>query len=170
MDLVALLARCIDLELEAAELYTVLARRAAGDAELVELWSAMADDERRHARKLATWRELVAAESPDHRPQASGFSAGVAALEVLLQESLDAAVDADEDEAFALALGLEASELDAIYTTLLQASPLARFPDFAVTVRHETSGHHERLLEAARRRCRSERARLRLAILAAHEH
>lgn len=170
MDMLALLARCVDLELEAAELYTVLARRAAGDAELVALWSAMAEDERKHARKLATWRELVAAEPPEHRPRASGFVAGVAALEVLLRESLDAAVDADEDEAFALALGLEASELDAIYTTLLQASPLARFPDFAVTVRHETSGHHERLLAAARRRCRSERARLRLAILAAHEH
>jgi rubrerythrin len=170
MDLVALLARCIELELEAAELYAVLARRAAGDAELVALWSAMADDERRHARKLATWRELVAAEPPEHRPQASGFVAGVDATEALLQESLDAAVDADEDEAFALALALEASELDAIYTTLLQASPLARFPDFALTVRHETSGHHERLLDAARRRCRSERVRLRLAILAAHEH
>jgi rubrerythrin len=169
MDLLTLLGRCIDLELEAAELYTVLARRAAGDAELVALWSAMADDERQHARKLATWRELVAAGPSEHRPQASGFIASIEALEALMQESLDAAVDADEDEAFALALGLEASELDAIYTTLLQASPLARFPDFAVTVRHETSGHHERLLEAARCRCRSERALLRLAILAARE-
>lgn len=167
--MLVLLARCVDLELEAAELYTVLARRAAGDAELVALWSEMADDERRHARKLATWRELLAAEPPEHRPQASGFLAGIAALEALLQQSLDAAVDANEDEAFALALELEASELDAIYTTLLQASPLARFPDFAVTVHHETSGHHDRLLAAARRRCRSDRSRLRLAILAAHE-
>lgn len=170
MDMLRLLDRCIALEFGAAELYAVLARRAQDDAELVALWSAMANDERKHARKLATWRELLAAEPPEHRPQASGFVAGVAALEVLLQESLDAAVEADEDEAFALALGLEASEIDAIYTTLLQASPLARFPDFAVTVRHETSGHHARLLEAARGRCRGERARLRLAILAAHEH
>ena len=53
--------------------------------------------------------------------------ADVDALEALLQDSLDAAVDADDDEAFALALGLEASELDAIYTTLLKASPLSRF-------------------------------------------
>lgn len=170
VDMLVLLGRCVDLELEAAEVYAMLARRAAGDAELVALWSTMAEDERAHARKLATWRELLAAESLDHPPRASGFAAAIAALEMLLKECLDAAVDADEEASFELALGLEASELDAIYTTLLQASPLARFPDFAVTVQHETGGHHARLLEVARRRCRSDRARLRLAILAAHEH
>jgi rubrerythrin len=167
MTILALLDRCIELEFLAADVYDALARRSA-DVELAALWSALAQDERGHARKLATWRELVAAEPPEHRPQASGFVDGVHAVEHLLRASLAAAPHADEEEAFAIALAIEASEIDAIYTTLLQASPLARFPDLSETVRDETSAHHRRLAEAAARRCRSERNQLRLAFLQAH--
>lgn len=170
MDMLDLLGRCAGLERKAADFYEVLARRFAGDAELGKLWSTMADEEREHARKLATWRELVAAEPPEHRPQASGFNPDVDEVERLLDASRAGAATADEEEAFALALALEGSELDAIYTTLLQASPLARFPDFHETVRRESTGHHYKLLDAAERRCKSERARLRIALLAAHDH
>jgi rubrerythrin len=168
MDILTLLERCVGLEQGAATVYETLAARCASDPELVELWSAMARDEREHARKLSTWRDLLACEPADHRPQASGFAAGVEAVEALLADARARASRADEEQAFALALSLEASEIDAIYTTLLQASPLARFPDFAVTVRHETSRHHEALRAAAECRCRSEENRLRIALLAAH--
>jgi rubrerythrin len=170
VDILALLDRCVGLERSAAELYELLGRRFAGDAELVALWRDMAAAERGHARKLATWRELVAAEPPEHRPQASGFVADVEAVEAMLRTSLAAAVTADQEEAFALALALETSELDAIYTILLQSSPLSRYPDFATTVRYESAGHHQTLLTVAERRCRSEQNQLRIALLAAHGH
>ena len=105
-----------------------------------------------------------------NRTQASGFGADVTIVEDLLVQSCLAARNADEEEAFALALALEGSEIDAIYTMLLQASPLARYPDFAATVRSESTGHHHMLRAEADRRCRSERTRLRIALLAAHEH
>lgn len=169
MEMLDLLERCVGLERKAAEFYGILARRFAGDPELARLWSTMADEEREHARKLATWRELIGAEPPEHRPRASGFDADVDAVERLLDESRTAAATADEEEAFALALGLEDSEIDAIYTTLLQASPIARFPDFHETVKRESTGHHHKLLELAARRCKSDRTRLRMELLAAHD-
>ena len=153
----------------AADFYKTLAGRFAGDAELAALWSSMAADELQHARKLSTWRDLVAAEPAEHRPQASGFVDDVAQVEALLRSSRAAAATADEEEAFALALALEGSELDAIYTTLLQSSPLSRFPDLHETVRQESAGHHRTLLEVAERRCQGEKTRLRIALLAAHE-
>jgi rubrerythrin len=170
MDILTLLERCVGIEQGAAELYETLAARCAADRELVELWSALARDEREHARKLATWRDLLAREPAGQRPQASGFGAGVAAVEALLADARARAPHADEEEAFALALAVEASEIDAIYTTLLHASPLARFPDFAVTVRQETGRHHAALRAAAERRCRSEQNRLRIALLGRHDH
>ncbi len=170
MSILALLDRCVQNELDAAEVYALFAERFAADAALAELWSSMAREEREHARKLATWRELVAAEPPERRPRASGFSEHVAEVEELLARTLAAAPTADEEEAFALALAIETSEIDAIYTTLLHSSPLARFPDFAETVRRESTTHHERLLAAAAQRCRGERTRLRMALLAAHDH
>lgn len=169
MEMLDLLERCVGLERKAAEFYGILARRFAGDAELARLWSTMAEEEREHARKLATWRELIAAEPPAHRPQASGFDFDVGEVGRLLDEACAKAATADEEEAFALALGLEASEIDAIYATLLQASPIARFPNFHETVKRESTGHHHKLLEAAGRRCKSDRTRLRIELLAAHD-
>jgi len=170
MEILELLDRCVQNELNAAEVYARFAERFAADDRLAELWRAMAREERNHARKLATWRELVAAEPSECRPQASGFAADVAAVEDLLASALAAAPSVDEEEAFALALGIETSEIDGIYTTLLHSSPLARFPDLAETVRREATAHHDTLLAEAEKRCRSERTRLRMALLAMHDH
>lgn len=169
MSILELLDRSVQNELNAAEVYAHFARRFAADGELHDLWWSMAREEREHARKLATWRELVAAEPAEHRPRPSGFGEDIATVEELLASALAAAPTADEEEAFSIALGIETSEIDAIYTTLLHASPIARFPDFAETVRHETAGHHHALLSAAAKRCRGERARLRIALLAAQD-
>jgi rubrerythrin len=167
-DMVALLERCTALEETAATIYEILARRFAGDAELAALWASLARDEHGHARKLATWRELIAAEPAEHRPTASGFESGITEVERLLKESRTAAATADQEEAFAIALAMENSELDVIYTTLLQSSPIARYPDLVDTVRHEAAGHHEKLLAMAKQRCRAERTMLRAALLAGH--
>ena len=165
-EMLALLERCIALERGAAAIYDALADRFAADAELRALWHWMAADERAHARKLATWRALVEAEPAEHAPRASGFDAAVARVEALMAESCTAAASVEEEDAFDLALTLELSELDAIYTALLQASPIARHPDLADTVRVETAAHHETLLAIVRRRARSEKTLLRAALLA----
>ena len=167
-DILMLLERCIGLESTAATVYEILARRFVGDVELAALWASMARDEHQHAQKLSTWRELIAREPAEHRPTASGFDEGVDAVQRLLAESRIAAETADEEEAFAIALAMENSELDVIYTTLLQSSPVSRYPDIADTVRHETAGHHEKLLDMAGRRCRSQRTLLRAAMLSGH--
>ena len=149
MDMGRLLQRCIALERGAAEIYTVLATRSGNDGELERLWNALARDEEGHAHKLAAWRALVLAEAPERRPQADGFEEDVAELERLVGDARERARNvAGADEAFAIALGLERSELDAIYTTLLQASPMSRFPDFAETYRRETARHHLALVAA----------------------
>ena len=170
VDIVPLLDRCVALERGAAEVYETLGTRLAADAELRTLFATLATQERGHATKLNAWRALAAAEPIERRPHASGFEQGVAVLERLLPSTLEAARDTEDvEKAFALALALESSELDAIYTTLLQSSPIARFPDFHETVRRETTTHHELLLDAVRRRSQDEGNRLRAALLAARE-
>jgi rubrerythrin len=167
MNFLALLDRCIALEQGAGQIYTLLAERFAVDAELCALWGTMAEDERGHAHKLATWRALVAAEVPNHRTSASGFEDAVVALEELVARTRVAVRHcSNPDEAFALALALETSELDAIYTRLLQSSPIARFPDLAETVRRETAGHHAALIQMVRARSHDEGNLLRASLLA----
>jgi rubrerythrin len=168
MDIVTLLTRCIALERGAGEVYRMLAARAGGDAELVRLWTAMARDEDQHADKLDAWRTLVLGEPPERRTCADGFDAGVRALEALMAHArAEAARVTTADEAFALALALERSELDAIYTTLLQASPIARFPDGSETYRRETADHHDALVAAVAARPTTEANTLAAALLAA---
>lgn len=169
VEILGLLQRCVAMETAAAQIYEVLARRFAADDELTVLWFTMAADEREHAHKLATWRELLAAEPPEHWPRPSGFEVDIAAVEALLTASRAAAPTVDEEEALALALALEGSEIDAIYTTLLQCSPLARYPDLCETVRHETAEHHHTLLEVVHRRGQTEKTLLRAALLAVRE-
>jgi hypothetical protein len=62
---------------------------------------------------------------------------------------------------------LEGSELDVIYTSLLQSSPIARFPDIAETRRAEIGRHHETLLEMVRARSSSEHNRMMATLIAA---
>lgn len=169
-DMLTLLERCVALERTAASVYEILARRFGADTELAALWASLARDEYDHARKLATWRELIAREPAERRPTASGFDAGVGEVQRLLAESRLAAESAGEEEAFAIALAMENSELDVIYTTLLQSSPIARHPDLVDTVHQETAGHHEKLLAMVKRRCRAEKTMLRAALLAGHHH
>ncbi len=154
------------LERAAGEIYGLLATRFPEDEALRALWQAMAADEREHAHKLATWRALVAAVPAEHRPTASGFADAVRALETVMRGARAQAMRCHTaDEAFAIALELETSELDALYMTLLQSSPIARFPDNAENVHHENGDHHAPLLRMVRERSRDEHNRLRAALL-----
>jgi len=73
------------------------------------------------------------------------------------------------DDGFAIALELEMSELDAIYTTLLESSPLSRHADVAETRRREVAGHHEALVRAVRARSRDEQNLTRALLIAAED-
>jgi rubrerythrin len=170
MDILPLLDRCIAIERSAEQIYTTLARRTEGDSELQQFWTAMADDERRHARKLEAWRQLSAAQPPEERAVAEGFDAGVTEVEELVTRAREEAEHVScADDGFAIALELEMSELDAIYTTLLQSSPLSRHADVAETQQHELAGHHEALVRAVRARSRDEQNLTRAALIAAKD-
>ena len=170
MDILEILDRCTALEREAGVVYALLAERAGDDDALCGLWYGMAADEREHARKLATWRALVAAEPAEHRPVASGFADAVRALEAVLGGARARAPRCETpDEAFAIALDLETSELDDLFATLLQSSPIARYPDVAENLRYETGDHHGELVRMVRERSRDEHNLLRASLLVVHD-
>lgn len=170
MDLLSILDRCIAVERGAGEFYGMLAARFRDDVELTALWKSMAREEGEHAHKLATWRELVAAEAPEHRTLASGFEAALAEVEWILARAHAAAPRVrTPDEAFRLALDLETSELDAIYERLLRSSPIVRFPDARETHRREVTSHHAPLVRIVRARSRNDGNLLRVAMLAAED-
>jgi hypothetical protein len=170
MEFLTLLDRCVALEGEAGRTYALLARRFRRDPDLRKLWEDMAADEREHAHKLATWRAVLATEDPARRPSPIGFDAPLAAVEQLMADvHIKAAACATADEAFALALALETSELDAIYAQVLQSSPIARFPDIDETIRSETVGHHDALVRAVKARSRDEGNLLRAGLLVSRE-
>jgi rubrerythrin len=170
MDLIGLLRHATRVEEIAAEIYGTLSRRFASDPTLHRFWASMAEDERKHAKKLATWRRLLERTPPERRPECDDFSAGIRDLESLARQLWARANDVDDVEgAFSIALALENSELDVIYTRLLQRSPIARFPDLEETRKSEIGRHHEALLEMVRARSKNEGNLMQAALLAAEE-
>lgn len=170
MDAVRLLRRAARIEDLAGEIYDILARRSRGDRPLQRFWASMAADERKHAKKLATWRQLLEQSAKGKRIDLGGFDAAIRELERLGRDLRVRAEAAKTiDDAFAIALALESSELDVIYTSLLQSSPIARFPDLEETRRTELGRHREGLLEMVRARSKDGRNRAMAALLAAEE-
>jgi rubrerythrin len=167
-DLLSLLRRCVAIERGAARIYETIAPRFSSDRRFHDFWGAMAADEREHAHKLDTYLKLTELEDPAKRFRPEGFAESVAALEDLVDElGPRAARVRSRNDALAIALELESSELDTIYTTLLQISPIARFPDLADTRRVELGRHHRMLFEVVRENSPDERNRLLAAVLEA---
>jgi rubrerythrin len=170
VDALRLLQHATRIEEIAAEIYRTLSRRFASDPTLHRFWASMAEDERKHAKKLATWRRLLERAPSERRPDCDDFSTGVRDLESLARELCARAEKVDDVEvAFSIALALERSELDVIYTRLLQSSPIARFPDLEETRKSEIGRHHAALLEMVRARSKDEGNRARAALLVAEE-
>jgi rubrerythrin len=167
---VRFLRRAASVEEAAGKIYDILAARFTDDALLHQFWSNMAADERKHGKKLGTWRQLLKPGPTTEQPDLADFGKAMGDLERLTRDlAARAAVAATPDDAFAIALALESGELDIIYTTLLQSSPIARFPDVAETRRAEIGRHHEALLEMVRARSQSEHNRTMAALIAAEE-
>jgi hypothetical protein len=130
----------------------------------------MAADERKHGKKLSTWRQLLKHGPTTQRPDLADFGKSMGDLERLTRSlAARAATVTTVDDAFSIALELESCELDVIYTTLLQSSPIGRFPDLADTRRAEIGRHHEALLEMVRARSQSEHNRMMAALIAAEK-
>ena len=153
-----MLERCIGVEHGAAETYERLADRFSEDRPFRDFWLGMAADEREHAHKLSTWRALLELTPENRHPAADGFEADLLALENLVRDSEKRALQVfTADEAFRLALALEMSELDTIYTTLVQSSPIKRFADIEDTRHHELGRHHEALIRENLNRSKDEK-------------
>ena len=167
-DVLALLERCGDLERMAASVYETLALRFAADAELAALWASLARDEHDHAGKLDALREPMARVATQDRTRMNGLDEHVADVHWLLAESRIAATTADEEEAFAIALAIENSELDAITAAVLQVASRTARPNVVDLALHDTADHHEKLLALVRQRCRAGTTLRRAALLAAH--
>ena len=166
--MLALLDQCIALEHAAAAVYEILTRRFAHDVELAALWAALARDEHDHARRLAACRDALACEPAEGAPAARGFEETVADVRWLLTQSRIDAETADEEEAFAIALAMENSELDAVFATLQQSALRGRAAQVTDGMRPDGAAHYGKLLAMAKRRCRAERTMRRAALLAEH--
>ena len=168
MDVLPLLERCIAIERGVGEIYERIAVRFAEDREVRDFWLGLGADERDHAHKLSVWRSLLERQPDARHPDAAGFEPALLELEKLVRESRKEVERVHSlDDAFAIALALEASELDLIYTTLLQSSPIKRFPDIEETRRHELGRHHEALVREIRTRSKNEKNLYEAELLAA---
>lgn len=166
MEIGDLLRRCTRLEEGAARIYDALAHRFRDDAELSRFWSGMAADERLHAKKLALWRHLLRLSGRSGTWDVDGFDDAIRDLDRRLRELGTAAASAAGlEEAFAIAIAVEASELDPIYAALLQSSPLARFPDLADTREAEAGEHHRALVALIRARSTDEKNLMDAALI-----
>jgi rubrerythrin len=170
VKILRVLDRCITIERTAGEIYDLLAARSVRDGELRAFWSRMAADERTHARNLETYRAIVAAEDQRHPTLAEGFEDDLVELEDLVSQARARAAVADSpDDAFAIALDLELSELDTIYTTLLQSAPLSGPGSVAGRRRSDITSHHAALVGAIRSRSLNEDHLTRAALIAARD-
>jgi hypothetical protein len=168
MEFLETLDRCTALERAAGEVYTLLETRFADDAALRTLWHRMAADEREHAGELASRRAVVAREV-GHPPIATGFTDAVREVEDLMQEArARASTCHTPEQAFAIALDLETSELDALSEQLQRSS---EFCGGATTARrpgdgaHEHRTHHAALVRLVRERSHDDHNLLRAALL-----
>jgi rubrerythrin len=169
VDSIRLIRRAARIEITAAEIYEILARRSSRNRAVRRFWAGMAADERKHAKKLTTWRQLL--ERSTAAPlDLGGLDRAIHEVELLARDLRARAESATTvDDAFAIALTLESSEIDVIYTTLLQRSPIARFPDLEETRRTELGRHREALLEMVRAHSNDEHNRTMAALLAAED-
>jgi rubrerythrin len=166
MEILEVVDRSIRAEQTAAAVYERLAEFFADDAALRELWQELAADEHGHAADLSEWRTRLAREPWDRRPIPRGFDRPFTNLEATLAAAVARAdVATDPDDAFAIALELESSELDAIYSLLMRCSSLVRHSGGGQMGGHELGRHHARLLDAVRARSRDDVVRLRAELL-----
>lgn len=119
MFMTEVLQRCSVLEQRAADIYSQFATHLVDDRELASFWLGLAEEEKRHSKILVAQRAALEVDS-DPGYFMPEFPAKLTEMDALLKRVEEKARrGVNKDEAFALALELEQSELDTIYRDLV---------------------------------------------------
>jgi hypothetical protein len=119
MFMTEVLGRCSKLEQRVADIYSQFAGSLNDDKELESYWLGMAEEEKHHAKILAAEKAALEVDS-DTGYFMPEFSAKLVEMDAYLKQVEEKArVGVTKDEAFALALDLEQSELNTIYRDLV---------------------------------------------------
>ena len=119
MFMTEVLARCSKLEQRVADIYSQFAGSLNDDKALESYWLGMAEEEKHHAKILAAEKAALEVDS-DTGYFMPEFSAKLMEMDAHLKQVEEKArAGVTKDEAFALALDLEQSELNTIYRDLV---------------------------------------------------
>ena len=119
MFMTEVLGRCSKLEQRVADIYSQFAGSLNDDKALESYWLEMAEEEKHHAKILAAEKAALEVDS-DTGYFMPEFSAKLMEMDAYLKQVEEKArVGVTKDEAFALALDLEQSELNTIYRDLV---------------------------------------------------
>ena len=152
MFMTEVLRRCSDLEQRVADIYSQFAGSLNDDKDLESFWLGMAEEEKHHGKILAAEKAALEVDS-DTGYFMPEFSAKLVEMDALLKRVEEQArIGVTKDEAFALALELERSELNTIYRDLVlmgraAVKLMARHVDQSLSL----PKHQEGLLEGMKR-------------------
>jgi hypothetical protein len=152
MFMTEVLGRCSILEQRVADIYSQFASSLNDDKELEGFWLGMAEEEKHHSKILAAEKAALEVDS-DTGYFMPEFPAKLVEMDTLLKRIEEKArLGVTKDEAFALALELEQSELNTIYRDLVlmgrvAVKLMARHMDQSLSL----PKHQQGLLEGARR-------------------
>jgi hypothetical protein len=119
MFMTEVLGRCSLLEQRVAEIYSQFAGSLNDNKELESFWLGMAEEEKHHGKILAAEKAALEVDS-DTGYFMPEFPAKLTEMDALLKGVEEKAkLGVTKDEAFALALELEQSELNTIYRDLV---------------------------------------------------
>ncbi|MBI3300594.1 MAG: hypothetical protein HYZ72_00725 [Deltaproteobacteria bacterium] len=119
MFMTEVLRRCSGLEQRVADIYSQFAGSLNDDKALESFWLGMAEEEKHHSKILAAERAALEVDS-DTGYFMPEFPAKLVEMDTLLKRVEEKArLGVTRDEAFALALELEQSELNTIYRDLV---------------------------------------------------
>ncbi|HEV8714781.1 MAG TPA: hypothetical protein VGX03_18375 [Candidatus Binatia bacterium] len=119
MFMTEVLGRCSILEQRVADIYSQFAGSLNDNKELESFWLGMAEEEKHHGKILAAEKAALEVDS-DTGYFMPEFPAKLTEMDTLLKRVEEKAkLGVTKDEAFALALELEQSELNIIYRDLV---------------------------------------------------
>jgi hypothetical protein len=152
MFMTEVLGRCSILEQRVADIYSQFGGSLNDDKELESYWLGMAEEEKHHGKILAAEKAALEVDS-DPGYFMPEFSAKLMEMDALLKRVEEKArLGVTKEEAFALALELEQSELNTIYRDLVlmgraAVKLMARHLDESLSLRK----HQQGLLEGIKR-------------------
>jgi rubrerythrin len=152
MFMTDILGRCSILEQRVADIYSQFAGSLNDDKELESFWLGMAEEEKHHSKILAAEKAALEVDS-DTGYFMPEFSAKLVEMDTLLKRAEEKAkLGVTKDEAFALALEMEQSELNTIYRDLVlmgraAVKLMARHMDQSLSL----PKHQQGLLEGVKR-------------------